>query len=117
MTIPKRSVNPRRDFLKAGAVALSALPMVSGGVYAQGSDVLKIGLVGCGGRGSGAAAQALRADKAVSLHAMGDMFSDRLEGSLNSFNKDKELAGKINVGDKKFLGFDAYKKVIDSGAA
>ena len=115
MATPKRSVAPRRDFLKAGAVALSALPIVSGGVYAQGSDVLKIGLVGCGGRGSGAAAQALRADKAVSLHAMGDMFGDRLEGSLNSFNKDKELAGKINVGDKKFLGFDAYKKVIDSG--
>ena len=74
MATPKRSVAPRRDFLEAGAVALSALPIVSGGVYAQGSDVLKIGLVGCGGRGSGAAAQALRADKAVSLHAMGDMF-------------------------------------------
>ena len=51
MATPKRSVAPRRDFLKAGAVALSALPIVSGGVYAQGSDVLKIGLVGCGGAG------------------------------------------------------------------
>jgi predicted dehydrogenase len=45
-------------------------------------ELLKVGLIGCGGRGTGAANQALRADKAVQLTAMGDVFADRLEGSL-----------------------------------
>ena len=105
----------RRSFLKAGALSAATIPLAGGGVFAQGSDVLKIGLVGCGGRGSGAASQAMRADRAVSLHAMGDMFPDKLDASLQSFNKDEELSKKVNVGERKFTGIDAFKKVIDSG--
>lgn len=105
----------RRSFLKAGALSAATIPLAGSGVFAQGSDVLKIGLVGCGGRGSGAASQAMRADRAVSLHAMGDMFPDKLDASLQSFNKDEELSKKVNVGERKFTGIDAFKKVIDSG--
>jgi len=85
-------------------------------VHAAGSDVLKIGLIGCGGRGTGAASQALNADPNVQLTAMGDAFSDRLESSLAALKKDKEVGQKVNVKPEQcFTGFDAYKQVIDSG--
>jgi predicted dehydrogenase len=83
-------------------------------------DVIKIGLVGCGGRGSGAAANALAADPGVRLHAMGDVFADRLELSLKSLREDPssapDLKSRIDVPkERQFVGFDAYQKVIDSG--
>jgi predicted dehydrogenase len=105
----------RREFLQSTA-ALAASAAIAGGVHAAGSDVLKVGLVGCGGRGTGAASQALHADKAVKLIAMGDAFADRIEQSLGTLKKDEEIASKIDVkDDHKFTGFDAYKQVIDSG--
>lgn len=77
-------------------------------------ETLRVGLIGCGGRGTGAAANALRADPNVKLVAMGDAFSDMLENSLNSLKSQGDLAGKIDVPeDRRFTGFDAYKKVID----
>ncbi|MBY0523890.1 MAG: Gfo/Idh/MocA family oxidoreductase [Gemmataceae bacterium] len=115
-------MNPttRRDFLKTSA-ALAATATLSTGVHAAGSDVLKVGLIGCGSRGTGAAEQALYADKNVKLVAMGDAFADRLEDSLKILkaggkDKDADLAKKVDVkDDHKFVGFDAYKQVIDSG--
>ncbi len=104
----------RRDFLKTSAT-LAAAATFGAGVHAAGSDVLKVGLVGCGGRGTGAASQALNADKAVKLTAMGDAFADRLEQSLETLKKDKEVSAKVDVNDnQKFVGFDAYKQVIDN---
>ncbi len=102
----------RRDLLRTAAVAstLSALPSV----HAAGSDVLKIGLVGCGGRGTGAATQALAADPQVKLVAMADAFQDRLDGSFTSLLAKKGIAEKVDVKpDAKFVGFDAYKSVIE----
>ena len=113
------AASSRRDFIKAssavaGGVLAGSLAMAPR-AYAAGSDVLKVGLVGCGGRGTGAAAQALNADPNVRLVAMGDAFADRLEGSLASL-KETGLGDKIAVdSDHKFVGFDAYKQVIDSG--
>jgi predicted dehydrogenase len=104
----------RRDFLKTSAVAatLAAVPAV----HAAGSDLLRIGLVGCGGRGTGAAAQALHADKNVKLVAMADAFEDRLESSLSTLKRDEAIAGKIDVkSDHCFVGFDAYQKLLASG--
>src|SRR5207253_6576801 len=77
----------RRDFLKSSSVALVGGALVSGlsigrSAHAAGNDRLKIGLIGCGGRGSGAAAQALNADSNTVLWAMGDAFEDRLTASL-----------------------------------
>ena len=107
----------RRDFLGAssatvaGSLAALALPQY---VHAAGSDLLKVGLVGCGGRGSGAAAQALKADPNVKLWAMGDAFADRLEGSLEGLKVKDDLAAKVDVPrERQFVGFDAYKQVID----
>jgi myo-inositol 2-dehydrogenase / D-chiro-inositol 1-dehydrogenase len=104
----------RRDILKAAAVAgtLAALPEV----HAAGGDVLRIGLVGCGGRGTGAATQALSADPAVKLVAMADAFDDRLQESLSYLQGDSKVAAKVDVQpDHRFVGFDAFERLIASG--
>jgi predicted dehydrogenase len=110
----------RRDFLKSSTVlaagAAAAELTVANNVHAAGDDLLKVGLIGCGGRGTGAAAQALNADRNVKLVAMGDAFEDRLQSSLATLRRDREIAPKIDVKDDHcFTGFDAYKQVIDSG--
>jgi predicted dehydrogenase len=107
----------RRDFLKAGAAgtaaALALGPSLSAKAFADGQGVIKVGLVGCGGRGTGAAAQALNADPGARLVAMGDTFSSELEKSLK--NLQTTHADKIQIDDgHKFVGFDAYKGVVDS---
>jgi len=105
----------RREFLKtSGAIAATTAIGVAH-VHAQKSpgETLRVGLVGCGGRGTGAAAQALAADSNVKLVAMGDAFSDRLQLSLGTLKK-QEIGPKIDVPEKnQFVGFDAYQKVIE----
>src|SRR5437763_10132895 len=104
----------RRQFLGSSAAA-TGLGAVSH-AFAAGSDVLRVGLIGCGGRGTGAASQALRADPAVKLVAMGDAFEDRLGQSLDTLTKDEPIAAKIDVPPgRRFVGFDAYRQVIASG--
>jgi predicted dehydrogenase len=103
----------RRQVLQTAAVAggLSIAPFL----YAAGDDTLKIGLVGCGGRGTGAAAQALKADRNVKLVALGDAFEDRLSSCLNTLQADEEVRNKVQVpAGNRFVGFDAYKNVIAS---
>src|SRR3546814_552281 len=108
----------RRDFLKIGGLAIAGAAMPAVLTPAQtfaGSrqKKLKIGLIGCGGRGTGAANQALKADPDVVLHAMGDVFEDKLKKSLE--NLTKIHGDKVKVKDKRrFIGFDAYKKVLES---
>jgi predicted dehydrogenase len=107
------SSSTRRRFLTSSAAAVGGALVAVPAVHAAGSDVLRIGLIGCGGRGTGAAAQALQADKHVKLVAMGDTFEDRLQSSLATLKKDEALAAKIDVKpDHCFVGFDAYKQVI-----
>ena len=108
----------RRSFLNhsakaiAGGALLSGVPLIGRGQSAQAkSGPLKVALVGCGGRGSGAAQQALAADSQVVLTAMGDVFSDRLENSLR--NLSKIHPDKVKVDDAhKFVGLDAIDKVL-----
>ena len=113
-----RSNVSRRDFMKGGTAAAVGAALASyaipSGAYAQGSETIKVGLVGCGGRGSGAAVNALAAEEGCELVAMGDMFADKLDASHeNLLNSD--FAERILADDmKKFTGFDAYKGVIDS---
>jgi predicted dehydrogenase len=100
----------RREFIATSAAALAAAPTL----YAAGDDTLKVGLIGCGDRGTGAAVQALSADKNVKLVAMADAFEDRLQSSLANLRRKKEVAAKVDVKpDACFVGFDAYKDVID----
>src|SRR5262249_42404672 len=104
----------RRDFLKASSATLAGAALLNApAVHAAGSDVIKVGLVGCGGRGTGAAAQAAHAGKDIKIVAMADMFADHLERSRNSLQK--ELGERFAVtNDRCYVGFDAYKKLIDS---
>lgn len=108
----------RRNFLKkstsavAGSALLGALPIerLAHGAISPG-DTVRIALVGCGGRGSGAADQALSTSGDTKLVAVADVFEDQLTGSLKTLQgKHKD---KVEVPeDQKFLGFDAYKKAI-----
>jgi myo-inositol 2-dehydrogenase/D-chiro-inositol 1-dehydrogenase len=107
----------RRSFVASSTAAVGAAsliaPALASAAFAQGEDRIRVGLVGCGGRGSGAAGQALNADPGVVLVAMGDAFSDRLENSRR--NLIDHAGDRVDVPeDRRFVGFDAYQKVIDS---
>src|SRR5215204_1531545 len=105
----------RRHFLKTSTAAAvgSAIGVSAARAQKSPGETLRVGLVGCGGRGTGAAAQALAADSNVKLVAMGDAFRDRLEGSLATLSK-QDIAAKMEVPEKnRFVGFDAYEKVIE----
>ena len=109
----------RRQFLKSSGLAVAAGALASQQAASQTSvssgQCLRVGLVGCGGRGTGAAAQALAADPNVKLAALGDAFPDRLKSSLATLKKQTEIAGKIDVPEERcFVGFDAYRKVIEN---
>lgn len=111
----------RREFLRASGTAtagLMAAPFVITGRAAELSpgDTIRVGLVGCGGRGTGAAKQALNADKNTRLVAMGDVFENALKNSMLTLRKDSEVGEKVKVEEgSQFVGLDAYRKVIDSG--
>jgi len=107
----------RRDFLKTSAVAASAAAVgtldLSRSAHAAGSDIIKVGMIGCGGRNSGAAAQALTADPGARLVAMCDIFRDRVENKLGEIKAAKGTQVTVDD-DHKFTGFDGYKDVIES---
>ncbi|NII83855.1 MULTISPECIES: Gfo/Idh/MocA family oxidoreductase [unclassified Pedobacter] len=112
----KKPINQqdRRDFLKAtamlaGGAMLSSIPLA--GAYASGSDTIKIALIGCGDRGTGAAFQALSTKFNIKLVAMADAFQDRLDSSYQSLSS--KFAAKMDVPkERQFVGFDAYLKAI-----
>src|SRR5947209_20379712 len=102
----------RRTFLQSAA-AVAATSLVVGNAHAQGNDLIKVGLIGCGNRGTGAASQALRADPNVKLFAMADAFDDKIGTSLALLQNDREIAAKIDVPpERRFAGFDGYRHVI-----
>ncbi|MFQ5505312.1 MAG: Gfo/Idh/MocA family protein [Planctomycetota bacterium] len=103
----------RREFLKS-STALAITPLLTRGVHTGGTELLRVGLIGCGGRGSGACVQALRADENARLVAMADAFPDRLEQSLARLRK-TSVAGRVQVNpEHRFTGLDGYKGVIES---
>ncbi|MDH7601107.1 MAG: Gfo/Idh/MocA family oxidoreductase [Armatimonadota bacterium] len=111
----------RRDFLKASAVSAAALVGSSAfpfsvGAWAAGSDEIRVGVIGCGGRGTGAAKDCVNSSEGVRIVALGDVFKDRLEGCLSNLQNDEAVKDKVTVTPRRcFVGFDAYKGVIDSG--
>ena len=103
----------RREFLKAGSAAALGAMQLAPKVFAAGSDVIRVGMIGCGGRNTGAAAQALTADKGARLVAMCDIFMDRVKGKRQTLKKKK--GDQVAVDDDHcFAGFDGYKHVIES---
>src|SRR5436305_10164628 len=113
----------RRDFLKtstlAAAGAALTTSLIPSNVHAAGNDTIKVGLIGCGGRGTGAADNVLHAARNVKIVALGDAFSDRAEKcrkSLLALADDaevKKLGNKVDLPpDRVFVGLDAFEKVL-----
>ena len=104
---------PRRDFMKVGTTALAGLAAAQSARAADADRKIKVALIGCGGRGSGAANQALSADRNAVLWAMCDAFPDRLNSSLDKLAEAKP--DQVDVAeDRRYVGIDAYKKVMAS---
>ncbi len=115
---PSSSSSPsRRQFLQQSTVLAAAAAPTLGlmrSAHAAGDDVIRIGMVGCGGRCTGAAANAMQADPGVRLVAMSDLFADRVEGKRQGLKKGR-YSEQVQVDDDHcFAGLDGYKKVIDS---
>ena len=117
MTDPQTTPS-RRDFMKttgmvaaASAFSQAAVPLVHAGE----SNTIQVALVGCGGRGTGAAANALSTKNGpIKLVAMADVFQDRLERQLRPASSKEHARQQVDVpDDRKFIGFDAYKKAMD----
>ena len=106
----------RRDFIRTSSAAVGAASAFSIGAsaHAKSNDKLKVGLIGCGGRGSGAIVQAISADPDTEIFALGDAFKDHLDSAYTKLKASK-LADRVTVDEEhKFVGFDAYKGVVDS---
>jgi len=109
----------RRDFLKTSSVVAGAGLLagmnVPAGAFAAGDDTIKVGLIGCGGRGTGAANQALSTKGNVKLVAMADAFEDNLRSRLRVLERTfSEQPGRVDVPpERQFVGFDAYQKLIN----
>jgi myo-inositol 2-dehydrogenase / D-chiro-inositol 1-dehydrogenase len=116
------SLPSRRDFLKTSSGAVLTGALASSLAFpsltrAAAGDKLKVGWIGCGGRGTGAAAQTLNADSNLEMWAMGEVFADKIDSGLETLKTQfKDKPEKINVAEeRKFVGLDAYQKVINSG--
>ncbi|MBA62277.1 MAG: oxidoreductase [Planctomycetaceae bacterium] len=112
------STNTRRDFIKKSTILVAGSTVagnlqIARAAHAYGDDTIKIGLVGCGGRGTGAAVQAMNTNGEVHLVAMADVFEDRLQASFRAIKS--KHGNKVTVTpDTMFVGLDAYKKVMES---
>jgi myo-inositol 2-dehydrogenase / D-chiro-inositol 1-dehydrogenase len=114
-----KKATSRRDFMKdtsaiAAGMALAGGLNIAQTAHAAGSDQLKICLIGCGGRGLGAAVDCLSASENIKLVAVADAFEDKAAGAAKKLEED--FPKQIDVPkDRTFVGFDAYQKAIDSG--
>jgi predicted dehydrogenase len=110
----------RRDFLKAGTAAALSTALFASGVHAAGSDEIKVGIIGCGGRGTGAGGDVLHSEKNVTIVALADAFEDRLRGAQRSLERVaneervKEMGNKVDVAGRMYQGIDAYKQLLDT---
>jgi predicted dehydrogenase len=115
-TPPNSNLTTRREFLKTSSVAVAGATL-AGAIarpgYAAEDNTIKIALVGCGGRGSGAAAQALSTKGPTKLWAAADVFDHRLQSSLANLKKGHEKQIEVPP-ERQFIGLDGYKKAIDA---
>jgi predicted dehydrogenase len=117
----EKSIQSRREFVKQSSLAaggLMAMPLMSNaGYFNSADDTIKVALIGCGGRGTGAAMQALLTKQNVKLVAMADAFRDRLDECYSYLtdanNEEGNVKSRVTVtNDTKFVGFDGYQKAI-----
>lgn len=123
MKTPQSVTTTRRTFLRttataAGVAALSGPLDISRSAHAAGSDALRVGMIGCGGRNTGAGAQALKADRGARLVAMCDVFLDRVHNARYAIRAELEKAGRADQvqmsNDTCFAGIKAYQQVIEA---
>ena len=116
-----RNGTNRRDFLRSTTAAAAGITLAGGlniarMAHAAGGDELKIALIGCGGRGSGAVKDCLSSNQNVKLIAVADAFDNNAHDCLKNLRKQEEIVQKIDVPeDRIFVGFDAYQKAIAAG--
>jgi predicted dehydrogenase len=103
----------RRNFIAAGASAAGSLAFSGAYGFFQDRPTLRVGVIGLGGRGSGAIRDSLAGDPGTVVWAIGDAFQDRVTSGVESLEKD--FKDRVQVKDRTFTGLDAYQKVIDSG--
>lgn len=107
----------RRDFLKTTTKTVAGLSTLSGitlpAVHAAGSDTVDVALVGCGGRGTGAALNSMGVKQSTRLVAMADVQQNRLDASFDQLSQKRPDRFSVSA-DSKFIGFDAYKQAIDT---
>jgi predicted dehydrogenase len=125
MSNKKGDGSTRRDFLKTTAIAGTALAAnlsLLNNAHAEGNDTILVGLIGCGGRGRGAVDNVLHAAKNVKIHAIADVFKDRIDearGQIQGFvgnSEVKELGNSADLPDERcFVGLDAYERLLNSG--
>ncbi len=114
----KATKKSRREFVKQSSLlagSLMAMPALSHANFfnTNADDTIKVALVGCGGRGTGAAQQALLTKQNVKLVAVADAFKDRLDDCIKSLSSDEKVKARVAVPEEnKFVGFDGYKKAI-----
>jgi predicted dehydrogenase len=107
----KKNELSRREFLRTGAAVSAGTLLMPQGAFAAGSDRIRVAMIGCGSRGTKDALDCLKADPAVEIVALADMFQDQIDRSLLLLRK--EFASRVKVTPETcFLGFDAYKKVM-----
>ncbi|MCX8108267.1 MAG: Gfo/Idh/MocA family oxidoreductase [Verrucomicrobiae bacterium] len=117
----KGNTRSRREFLRTSGAfaitsAIASTVTVPRHALAAGSDTLKVGLIGCGGRGTGAAANALNADKNTVLTAVADVFKEKCESAVRSLRQSDAIRDRVKVTpETMFVGLDGYQRLIDSG--
>lgn len=105
----------RRDFMKTAAgtgLAATVLPSFAAGWTNGGADTVRVGVIGCGGRGTGAAFNSLEAHPSTRIVALADLFPDRVSSSLGYLKDSEDFADRVDVGERTFSGFDAYEKLL-----
>src|SRR2546423_4064467 len=121
MNEPETYPTSRRQFLKTSGTAIGGAltaPLIfnSTSRAASPGDTLKLGLIGCGGRGNGAIANAMSADSNMVLHAMADIQESKIESGLNEIRNAVKDTARISVPEeRRFVGLDAYEKLLGSG--
>ncbi len=116
MATPKAEKTKKGTVLSAAA-ATAAANAIAVKAYAQGSGKIKIGLLGCGGRGNGAMRQCLQADPGVEVVALADLFEDKVRKTRDRIQNDKNFKGRVNIPDDNlFWGFDCHEKLAQCDA-
>src|SRR5436190_10398440 len=122
MNSPESNQTSRRQFLKTSTTAVVsgalAAPMIftSTGRAASRGDTLRLGLIGCGGRGNGAIADALSSDSKTVLHAVADIYANRIESGLAAIRDAVKDDARVEVpAERRFVGLDAYEKLLHTG--